>query len=92
MALGNCLDIVGLVLLGGYYEPTLRADVVAFSGPAIAVLGDIFRYTIAPALAASACQGEGKPDGCCRVGWPHGSSQRAGAGPGGGQGCDGGDF
>ncbi|MES2355734.1 MAG: alpha/beta hydrolase [Pseudomonadota bacterium] len=39
-----------LVLLSGYYFPTFRLDVLLMSLPAIPVLGDIIRYTIAPFL------------------------------------------
>ncbi|MGG5807964.1 alpha/beta fold hydrolase [Falsiroseomonas sp. CW058] len=38
----------GLVLAGGYYYPTARLDVPIFSPPAIPVVGDAIRYTIAP--------------------------------------------
>jgi pimeloyl-ACP methyl ester carboxylesterase len=37
----------GLVLLSGYYYPSLRADVVT-AGPAIPVVGDLMRYTVSP--------------------------------------------
>jgi pimeloyl-ACP methyl ester carboxylesterase len=37
----------GLVLLSGYYYPSLRADVLT-SGPAIPVVGDLMRYTVSP--------------------------------------------
>ena len=40
----------GLVLLSGYYYPTARADVWFFSPPAVPVLGDLMRHTIAPPL------------------------------------------
>ncbi|WP_018261430.1 alpha/beta fold hydrolase [Methylobacterium sp. WSM2598] len=40
-----------LVLASGYYYPTLRADVVLFSPPAIPVLGDAMRYTVSPLVA-----------------------------------------
>jgi pimeloyl-ACP methyl ester carboxylesterase len=40
----------GLVLLSGYYYPTLRPDVVIFSVPAIPVVGDVMRYTVSPIL------------------------------------------
>ena len=55
VALAMALDhpepgIVGLVLLCGFFEPEPRTDVKLFSTPAIPVLGDVFRYTIAPAL------------------------------------------
>jgi pimeloyl-ACP methyl ester carboxylesterase len=39
-----------LVLASGYYYPTLRADVILFSPPAIPVIGDAMRYTISPVL------------------------------------------
>jgi pimeloyl-ACP methyl ester carboxylesterase len=38
----------GLVLLSGYYYPSLRADVPLLSGPAIPVVGDLMRYTVSP--------------------------------------------
>ncbi len=37
----------GLVLLSGYYYPSLRADVLT-SGPAIPLVGDLMRYTVSP--------------------------------------------
>jgi pimeloyl-ACP methyl ester carboxylesterase len=40
--------VSGLVLASGYFYPSLRADVVALSQPAIPVIGDIMRYTISP--------------------------------------------
>jgi pimeloyl-ACP methyl ester carboxylesterase len=40
--------VKALVLASGYYYPTARLDVVAMSGPAIPILGDILRYTLAP--------------------------------------------
>jgi pimeloyl-ACP methyl ester carboxylesterase len=41
----------GLVLASGYYYPTLRADVILFSPPAIPVVGDAMRYTISPVIS-----------------------------------------
>ena len=42
-------DVVrGLVLLSGYYYPSLRADVPLASGPAIPLIGDLMRYTVSP--------------------------------------------
>jgi pimeloyl-ACP methyl ester carboxylesterase len=38
----------GLVLLSGYYYPSVRADVPLASGPAIPLLGDLMRYTVSP--------------------------------------------
>jgi pimeloyl-ACP methyl ester carboxylesterase len=42
--------VASLVLASGYYYPSARADVVLASGPAVPVLGDIMRYTLAPIL------------------------------------------
>ncbi len=39
-----------LVLLSGYYYPSVRLDVPLASPPAIPVLGDLLRHTIAPLL------------------------------------------
>jgi pimeloyl-ACP methyl ester carboxylesterase len=41
----------GLVLASGYYYPTVRADVVVMSGPALPLVGDIMRYSISPILS-----------------------------------------
>ena len=43
-------DVRGLVLLSGYYYPTLRADVLLSSPPAVPILGDLLRYSISPLL------------------------------------------
>jgi pimeloyl-ACP methyl ester carboxylesterase len=43
--------IRGLVLASGYYFPTWRWDVWIMSGPAIPLLGDLLRYTIAPIIS-----------------------------------------
>jgi len=43
--------IRGLVLASGYYFPTWRWDFWMMSGPAIPVLGDLVRYTIAPIIS-----------------------------------------
>src|SRR5947209_7300717 len=44
-------DLVrGLVLASGYYFPTLRKD-IWLAGPAVPLIGDLMRYTIAPLLA-----------------------------------------
>lgn len=41
----------GLVLVSGYFHPTVRADVLLFSPPAIPVIGDAMRYTVSPLAA-----------------------------------------
>ncbi|HKH33084.1 MAG TPA: alpha/beta hydrolase [Beijerinckiaceae bacterium] len=50
LALEHPDAVRGLVLLSGYYFPTARVDVWAFSPPAIPVFGDIMRYTVSPFL------------------------------------------
>ena len=40
----------GVVLASGYYFPTLRKDVWLFAGPALPVIGDLFRFTITPLI------------------------------------------
>jgi pimeloyl-ACP methyl ester carboxylesterase len=51
LALKYPQDVAALVLASGYYYPTLRADILALSAPAIPILGDVMRYTIAPLIA-----------------------------------------
>lgn len=43
----------GLVLLAGYYKPTLRLDVPLAASPAIPVLGDLLRHTVSPLLGTA---------------------------------------
>jgi pimeloyl-ACP methyl ester carboxylesterase len=40
----------GLVLLSGYYYPSLRMDSPLLSGPAIPLVGDLMRYTVSPLM------------------------------------------
>ncbi|WOH63431.1 alpha/beta hydrolase [Bradyrhizobium sp. BWA-3-5] len=47
----NEYPIRGLVLASGYYFPTQRWDFWMLSGPAIPVLGDLVRYTVAPIIS-----------------------------------------
>jgi pimeloyl-ACP methyl ester carboxylesterase len=52
VALSMALDVPdfvrGLVLLSGYYYPSMRVDVPLQVGPAIPVIGDLMRYTVSP--------------------------------------------
>ncbi len=48
LALRHPQLVSGLVLASGYYYPTARADMALLSTPAVPLLGDIARYTIAP--------------------------------------------
>ncbi len=50
LALDFPRDVRSIVLLSGYYFPTLRLDVPLLSPPAIPVIGDLMRYTISPLL------------------------------------------
>jgi pimeloyl-ACP methyl ester carboxylesterase len=54
VALALALDhprlVQGLVLVSGYYFPTPRTDVAFFAPPAIPVIGDVLRCTIAPLI------------------------------------------
>lgn len=43
--------VQGLILASGYYYPTVRADVVILSPPAIPVVGDILSHTLSPLLS-----------------------------------------
>lgn len=54
MALEHPDDVSALVLLGGYYFPTARADVPLLSWPAVPLLGDVMRHTVAPILFRAA--------------------------------------
>ena len=50
LALSHQTDTAGLVLLSGYYFPSVRGDIALASLPAVPILGDILRYTISPLL------------------------------------------
>jgi pimeloyl-ACP methyl ester carboxylesterase len=48
LALDHPHSVVRIMLLGGYYYPTVRLDAVLGSAPAIPMLGDVMRYTVSP--------------------------------------------
>ena len=50
MALDFPDDVRGLVLLSGYYYPSLRLDAPVSSPPAIPIIGDLLRFTVAPLI------------------------------------------
>ncbi len=50
LALNHPEAVRALVLLSGYYYPSLRADVLLSSPAAIPILGDLLRYSILPLL------------------------------------------
>jgi pimeloyl-ACP methyl ester carboxylesterase len=51
IALQDNYAVRGLVLASGYYFPTRRWDFWLMSGPAVPVLGDLMRYTVAPVIS-----------------------------------------
>jgi pimeloyl-ACP methyl ester carboxylesterase len=51
LALEHPEYVRGLVLLSGYYYPSLRLDVSLASPPAIPLVGDLMRYTVSPLLS-----------------------------------------
>ena len=53
LALQSDFAVTGLVLASGYYFPSFRADFWLMSGPAVPVIGDLLRYTLAPAVSAA---------------------------------------
>jgi pimeloyl-ACP methyl ester carboxylesterase len=54
VALAMALDVPdfvrALVLLSGYYYPSLRLDVPLMVPPAIPIIGDLMRYTVSPLM------------------------------------------
>jgi pimeloyl-ACP methyl ester carboxylesterase len=48
LAIRHPADTAGLVLLSGYYFPTLRLDALMVAPGATPILGDILRYTLSP--------------------------------------------
>ncbi len=50
LALDHPADTAGLVLLSGYYFPTVRLDAPLVAPVAIPFLGDVLRYTVSPVL------------------------------------------
>jgi pimeloyl-ACP methyl ester carboxylesterase len=51
LALRGDYSVRSLVLASGYYFPTWRLDVWFLSGPAVPILGDLLRYTLAPIIS-----------------------------------------
>jgi pimeloyl-ACP methyl ester carboxylesterase len=57
LALDHARHVSGLVLVSGYYYPTPRKDVALFSVPAIPVIGDLLRHTVAPLIGEAMAPG-----------------------------------
>ena len=51
LALRDDADVRQLVLVSGYYYPTMRLDVAIAAPPAIPVVGDVMRYTVSAVTA-----------------------------------------
>src|SRR3954470_12684839 len=51
VALKSDYPVRGVVLVSGYYFPTARFDFWMMSGPAVPILGDLMRYTVAPIIS-----------------------------------------
>jgi pimeloyl-ACP methyl ester carboxylesterase len=85
LALNHPDAVRGLVLLSGYYYPTLRADTLPAATGAVPVLGDVLRFSITPLVGAAVLPGLFKgmfaplpvPARFAR-GYPHGMSVRPG--------------
>jgi pimeloyl-ACP methyl ester carboxylesterase len=50
----------GLVLLSGYFYPSVRLDVVTMTQPAVPLVGDLLRYTISPLISRALWPGMSK--------------------------------
>ena len=53
LALDHPGSVSKLVLLGGYFYPSVRADVLLASQPAVPVVGDVMRHTVSPFIGAA---------------------------------------
>lgn len=51
MALQQPDFVRGLVLLSGYYYPSVRLDVATMTQPAVPIVGDVLRYTVSPLIS-----------------------------------------
>jgi pimeloyl-ACP methyl ester carboxylesterase len=51
MALEAPEAVSGLVLMSGYYRPTVRPDAALLAGPAMPLVGDLMRFTLSPLMA-----------------------------------------
>src|SRR3954471_13890431 len=83
LALADPTAVRGLVLLSGYYSPTLRADALLVAPAAVPVLGDVLRHTVSPLLGAAlmplVVRGMFAPlpvPGRFRAGFPYGMAVR----------------
>jgi pimeloyl-ACP methyl ester carboxylesterase len=57
LGLGRDPEVAGLVLLSGYYYPSVRVDVLVGAPPAIPLIGDVLRHTVSPVMGAATFRG-----------------------------------
>jgi len=57
LGLGKEPAVAGLVLLSGYYFPSVRVDVLVGAPPAIPLIGDVLRHTLSPVMGAATFRG-----------------------------------
>jgi pimeloyl-ACP methyl ester carboxylesterase len=53
LALDHRNSVSHIALLGGYFYPSFRGDVLVASQPAVPVVGDVMRYTISPLIGTA---------------------------------------
>ena len=53
LAFADPAAVRGLVLVSGYYYPTVRADALLVAPAAVPVLGDVLRHTVSPLFGAA---------------------------------------
>lgn len=57
LGLGREPQVAGLLLLSGYYYPSVRVDVLVGAPPAIPLIGDVLRHTVSPVVGAATFRG-----------------------------------
>ena len=60
MGLQQPTFVRGLVLLSGYYYPSIRLDVATLTQPAVPIIGDLLRYTVSPLISRALWPGMAK--------------------------------
>ncbi len=53
LAIHHPQAVSGIVLIGGYYYPSVRGDVLLVAQPAVPGIGDVMRHTISPLLGSA---------------------------------------
>lgn len=71
LAVAHPEAVAGLVLVSGYYYPSLRADAALFTPIAVPLAGDLLRHTVAPSIGRVI-----KPAILRKIFWPLPPSER----------------